>query len=126
MKIGNAAKKGCGVDYITKDTYHLMLKIALLARIRHGRHYSYELFRDINGRFSKMDGHMGVSFKPDMKNDVYNTISSLLAAGYIRSVNADGHGTKNYYSITAKGNAALDGAKIAFRRTVKEIMKMVS
>ena len=119
--------QGNDIDYLTKDVYHVMLKIALLSRIRKGRCYSYELFRDITKHFNKVKNHKNISFKPNIKNDIYNTISSLENAGYIKAaIKVEGSKVKNYYTITIKGARALDGAKAAFRRTVREVMELVS
>ncbi len=109
-------------DFITKEVRHAVLKVVLLKRIQRKKSYSYQLFKDIceHHRFSGPD-------KADMKNDVYNTISSLENSGYIKaSVETEANRVKKYYRITKKGERALLETQKIFKNAVKEISRQLS
>ena len=102
-----------------KDIYNAILKIMLLRSIKCKENYSYQLFKNIKNSPIKIE-------KPDMKNDVYNTLASLLGSGYIKTFSKIENGKlKNYYRITDKGIAALDEIKPVFKDVFKRVSKLL-
>jgi DNA-binding PadR family transcriptional regulator len=118
MQVGKAEIK----DYITREVRHAVLKVILLKMIQNKKSYSYQLFKQIakHHGFAKMD-------KKDIKNDVYNTISSLQNSGYITmSIEREKNRIKKYYKITKKGKDALSETQKIFKNAINEISRQLS
>lgn len=105
---------------IRKDMYHAILKVVVLKKIKDKKTYSYKLLKETADKLQKLSG------KKNIKNDIYNTVSYLEKAGYIKTdVRLDGNRVKKYYTITSKGNSALKEAESIFSRAVGEAHRFV-
>jgi Transcriptional regulator PadR-like family. len=95
----------CKQMHMSKDFKHIIMKLIILKKLAKGKEYSYKIIKDMQdiamSRFvTKGEG--------EIKNDVYNTISSLEKDGLIK---AAGHGgRRRYYSLTRNGRGALQEA----------------
>lgn len=105
--------------YINKEFRHLILKFIILNKISCGKTYSYSLIKDIKDIGSPK---FTIRDKSAVKNDVYNTISSLERAGLIKSTDKLESGRrKKYYKLTKKGSTTLKEARKILAPMVKEL-----
>ncbi len=94
-------------NYMTKDMYHLIMKLVILGSIKRREMYPYELINRVAMHVPKYK-----SDKSEIKNDVYNTLAVLERIGYIRLEKKLVEGrVKNFYTITKKGNESLLASK---------------
>ena len=94
-------------NYMTKDMYHLIMKLVILGSIKRREMYPYELINRVAMHVPKYKGDKG-----EIKNDVYNTLAVLERIGYIRLEKKLVEGrVKNFYTITKKGNESLLASK---------------
>ncbi|EET89927.1 MAG: helix-turn-helix transcriptional regulator [Candidatus Micrarchaeales archaeon] len=101
-------------NYMTKDMYHLIMKLVILGSIKKKKMYPYELINRVAMHVPKYK-----SDKKEIKNDVYNTLAVLERIGYIRlERKLAGGRVKNFYTITKKGNESL----LASKRILAEAM----
>jgi DNA-binding PadR family transcriptional regulator len=109
--------------YIGKDMRHIILKLVLIHRISKGQIYSYALINELNNtKISKLLEKKGMA----LKNDIYNTLSSLERSGYIKSkLKTEKGKVRNYYVLTQKGRKALTGFKTIFMKTMKEFINVM-
>ncbi len=119
----NCKPKPDASHYITKDMYHAILKLILLTTIKEKKTYSYKMLKDVGEIVkSRHFPHSG-----SIKNDIYNTISALENAGYVRvQAKLEGNRVKKYYSITAKGTAALKESRVVFSQAVRSVNGILS
>ena len=111
------------VKYLNKDMCRMILKIRLLYRISHKSTYSYALIEEFShGPVSHLMGKSGKG----LKNDVYNTLTSLEKSGFIVSkAKIEGGKLKNYYHVTSVGKGAIKESKRLMADSFKEIAKIV-
>ncbi len=109
--------------YIKKEFHNLMLKVFILKKIKAEKKvYPYDLIKKIN----ELPIVNIFTDKKSLKNDIYNTISALSKADYIKSIDVkEGKRIKKYYSITPRGNKALQDIKKNFHELIKNIKKLL-
>ncbi len=106
-----------------KNLRQFIIKMVLMAKIAHGRTYSYELVKELS-HHAKLKRF--VKDRKTMKNEVYNNIASLEKSGLIKTVSASVHGSaRKYYVLTPKGRAAIRAAKAGMAETVKSLSKIL-
>ncbi len=120
--------KDCGfkhpiAGYIDKDMRHIILKLVLVQKISKGPVYSYALISKLNNtRISNLLNKKGMA----LKNDIYNTLSSLERSGYIKSTSKLEKGkTRNYYKLTPNGKRILNESRTLFMKTMKELINVM-
>ncbi len=88
--------------HMSKEFKHLIMKLIILKKLAKRKEYSYKIIKEMGNiamsRFVTKD-------EGEVKNDVYNTISSLEKSGMIKAIGDKGR--RRYYSITKTGKAAL-------------------
>jgi DNA-binding PadR family transcriptional regulator len=97
----------------------VILKARILGRLKHGKTYSYAMIKEFEGSgFAEF-------FGPTIKNDTYNALGVLIKAGYIKmQPKVEGGKVKNYYALTARGDAALKSIGKLMVRTLKEASRL--
>ena len=106
-------------DYFTKDMKKMILKMRIMARIKYGKVYSYGLVKEFG------DSHFAKMMGSSLKNDIYNTITSLKKGGYIRESKKIEKGrAKKYYTITRRGESVMKSATLIQKETLREISKL--
>ena len=121
-------RKECGfrhplAGYIGKDMRHIILKLVLVQKISKGPVYSYALISKLNNtRISNLLNKKGMA----LKNDIYNTLSSLERSGYIKSTSKIEKGkNRNYYKLTPKGKRILAASRTLFMKTMTELINVM-
>ena len=103
--------------YMTKDMYHMIIKLVILGKIKSKRMYSYELINHVAMHVPKYRYD-----KKEIKNDVYNTIAMLEKLGYVGQKRMlSGGKVKNFYSLTKKGEKSLAESKKILSRAMKDV-----
>ena len=104
--------------YIDKELRHIILKAIILNKIKRGNVYPYSLIKDIS-KLNNLKVH-----SKDIKNDVYNVISTLEKSGYIKiTARIENGRLKKYFTLTKKGDTALTDIKKGFDSAVKSLKK---
>ncbi|MDE1823198.1 MAG: helix-turn-helix transcriptional regulator [Candidatus Micrarchaeota archaeon] len=94
-----------------KEMRRTLLKLIILTKASRSRLYPYSLIKKL------ISEKMFYSDDTEIKNDVYNAVSTLEHFGLIKMSERTGKGrNKTYYSITKKGRDAL---KTAMRMRLK-------
>ncbi len=110
--------------YITKDMYHAILKVMLLNMISMHQTHAYGLLKHV----SRLVRQKHIKFGTNIKSDVYNTVTALESAGYIRARGGGGgeYRAKKCYTITPKGRAAIRESRKVFAEATKAINEIVT
>lgn len=94
------------LELMPPEVKRMVLRFRLLARIKQGRAYPYELIKEFE-KNPFVRSMLGAS----LKNDVYNILKSLEKAGYIRlEAKMEKGKVKSYYTITRNGERAFRSA----------------
>ena len=108
--------------YMTKDMYHMIMKLVILGQIKSRKVYSYELINHVAMHVPKYR----VS-KYEIKNDVYNTLAVLEKLGYVHQKKVlSGNRVKNFYTITKKGDKSLKESKRIMAKAMANVTKQLN
>jgi DNA-binding PadR family transcriptional regulator len=109
--------------YMTKDMYHLIMKLVILGKIKKGGSsiYAYELINHVAQHVPKYrKGKMAI------KNDIYNTLSKFERLGYVnQQKKLSGGKIKNFYTLTKKGEKSLSESKKILKDAMKNVAKQL-
>ncbi|MEM3841294.1 MAG: helix-turn-helix transcriptional regulator [Candidatus Micrarchaeaceae archaeon] len=115
------AKKGSMEHYMTKDMYHMIMKLVILGEIKKKKVYSYELINHVAIHVPKYR-----SSKNDVKNDVYNTLAMLEKLGYVSQKKTFYRDrVRNFYTLTKKGAMALAESKKIMSKAMADVTKQL-
>ncbi len=108
--------------YMTKDMYHLIMKLVILGKIKKGSSvYAYELINHVAQHVPKYRKD-----KMAIKNDIYNTLSKFERLGYVnQQKKLSGGKIKNFYTLTDKGEKALTESKKILKDAMKNVAKQL-
>ena len=103
----------------------LALRFMILERIMNGDAYPYEIFKSMYSN-KRLAAHFK-NEKEEIKNMVYNNLSSLERGGYISQKASSGkRENRKYYVITTKGREAVDRKMKMMLSFIKELYEVVS
>ena len=109
--------------YMTKDMYHLIMKLVILGKIKKASSniYAYELIDHVARHIPKYRKD-----KMAIKNDIYNTLSKFERLGYVnQQKKLSGGKIKNFYTLTDKGEKALTESKKILKDAMKNVAKQL-
>jgi DNA-binding PadR family transcriptional regulator len=109
--------------YMTKDMYHLIMKLVILGKIKKDSSniYAYELINHVAQHVPKYRKD-----KMEIKNDIYNTLSKFERLGYVHQEKKLSDGKiKNFYTLTKKGDRALMESKKILKDAMKNVAKQL-
>ncbi len=103
----------------------LALRFMILERIMKGDAYPYEIFKSLCSN-KRLAAHFE-NEKNEIKNMVYNNLSSLEKGGYISQRASSGKKEhRKYYVITPKGREAVDIKMKMVLSFIKELYEVIS
>ena len=108
-----------------KRIVSLALRFMILERIMNGDAYPYEIFKSMYSN-KRLAAHFE-NEKGEMKNMVYNNLSSLEKGGYVsQKASSRNRGGRKYYVITSKGRKAVDIKMKMMFSFIRELYEVVS
>ncbi|MCL5404644.1 MAG: PadR family transcriptional regulator [Candidatus Marsarchaeota archaeon] len=118
MQPEKARKNG----FMNKEMRRMIIKLVLLSKLKAKKCYTYELISMVG---SSGKAHAFGIEKPELKNDIYNTMHALEKSGYIKLSESKNSSNKRYYEITPEGRAALQKSKGLMIRYMRELVKII-